>query len=71
MSGDDFEPAKKTVAMRFVGLKNQVDLLRLMSSRLVENEVTALVGVGLRRRVEGKNQRQGWARMDMDSTKGK
>src|SRR3989442_11941432 len=26
---------------------------------------------GLRRRVEGKNQRQGWARMDMDSTKGK
>ncbi len=45
LSVDDFEPARKTVAVRFVGLKSQVDLLRLMSSRIVENEVTALVSV--------------------------
>jgi hypothetical protein len=45
ISSDDFEPARKAVALRFVGLKNHVDLLRLMSSRIVENEVTSLVGV--------------------------
>jgi hypothetical protein len=48
ISSDDFEPAKKAVAVRFVGLKNHVDLMPLMSSRIVENEVKSLVGVYFR-----------------------
>jgi len=45
ISSDDFEPARKAVALRFVGLKDHVDLEHLMSSRLVENEVASLVGI--------------------------